>query len=231
MLFDWYEPDLALAFIWISILVFYFLIRSLRPEGAGKKKRWIAGMSISAWLGFTALLALKGVFQDFHTILPRLFIILAPLLLLILLFSFRTRNLDSIFNMEMFMWIHLLRVFVEIVLFGLYLDKQIPEIMTFSGFNFDILSGLTAPVIWWLYYRKKYIGKKTLLAWNIASLLLLVNIVTVAVLSTPTSFQKFGLDQPNVAVAFFPFIWLPCFVVPAVLFSHLVSIRILLKSE
>ncbi|HVF96549.1 MAG TPA: hypothetical protein VM871_04480, partial [Flavisolibacter sp.] len=39
----------------------------------------------------------------------------------------------------------------------------------------------------------------------------------------------FAFDQPNIAVLYFPFIWLPSFIVPVVLLSHLVCIRQLLK--
>ena len=51
-----------------------------------------------------------------------------------------------------------------------------------------------------------------------------------AVLSAPFAFQKFGFDQPNIAILYFPFIWLPCCIVPIVLFSHLVTIRQIIKT-
>ena len=68
-----------------------------------------------------------------------------------------------------------------------------------------------------------------LLWWNIISLGLLVNIIIYAVLSAPFSFQKMAFDQPNIAVLYFPFNLLPAFIVPVVLFGHLVSIRQLLR--
>jgi hypothetical protein len=70
-----------------------------------------------------------------------------------------------------------------------------------------------------------------MLAWNFICLGLLFNIVINAILSVPTPFQKFGFDQPNVAVLYFPFTWLPACVVPLVLLSHLASIRILLQEK
>ena len=41
------------------------------------------------------------------------------------------------------------------------------------------------------------------------SLALLVNIVGNAILSAPFQFPQFAFDQPNHAVLYFPFIWLP----------------------
>ena len=76
---------------------------------------------------------------------------------------------------------------------------------------------------------KKQINKNVILLWNFICIGLLFNIVINAVLSAPFPFQKFGFDQPDIAVLYFPFVWLPCCVVPLVLFSHLVTIRQLLR--
>ena len=51
----------------------------------------------------------------------------------------------------------------------------------------------------------------------------------VSILFGVTPFQQFGFDQPNIAMLYSPFVWLPCFIVPTVLFSHLVCIRKYLK--
>jgi hypothetical protein len=102
--------------------------------------------------------------------------------------------------------------------------------MTFEGRNFDILSGLTAPIIFWVAFRNGKINRPLLIGWNILCLLLLLNIVTNAFLAFPGPFQQFAFDQPNRGVQFFPFIWLPSIVVPIVLFCHLASLCQLLKS-
>jgi len=50
-------------------------------------------------------------------------------------------------------------------------------------------------------------------------------------LSLPSPIQKFGIEQPNVAVAYAPFIWLPAIVVPIVLFSHLAALWKLYRGQ
>jgi hypothetical protein len=67
------------------------------------------------------------------------------------------------------------------------------------------------------------------LLWNFICLGLLVNIIVNAVLSAPFPFQQFGFSQPNIAVLYFPYVWLPCGIVPLVLLSHLAVIRQLSK--
>lgn len=105
------------------------------------------------------------------------------------------------------------------------------SLQTFEGRNFDIISGLTAPAIFYFGFIKNQIDKKLILVWNFICLGLLINIVVNAVLSAPFPFQKFAFDQPNIAVLYFPFNWLPSCVVPLVLLSHLATIRQLLNEE
>jgi hypothetical protein len=111
------------------------------------------------------------------------------------------------------------------VLLWLAIYKTIPQLMTFEGRNFDILSGITAPFIYYFGYVTGKLHRSLLLIWNLLCIALLVNVVTIAILAVPTPFQKLAFDQPNIAVLYLPFIWLPAVLVPMVLFSHLVCIR------
>jgi hypothetical protein len=125
--------------------------------------------------------------------------------------------------------LHIVRAPVELVLFWLFVYKAVPKLMTFEGRNFDVLSGLTAPLIYYFGFIKQYIGKKGILLWNFICLALLMNIVVNAILAAPFPIQQFGFDQPNIAVLYFPYIWLPCCIVPLVLLSHLATIKKLLN--
>jgi len=123
------------------------------------------------------------------------------------------------------------RVPVEIVLWWLAGFSVLPELMTFEGLNYDILAGISAPfvAIFMVGLRSKTeIGA---VIWNIIGLLLLINIVVHALLSAPFLFQTMAFDQPNIAVFYFPFIYLPSFIVPVVLFAHLASLAKLLSKH
>ncbi|REJ75343.1 MAG: hypothetical protein DWQ47_07625 [Acidobacteria bacterium] len=147
------------------------------------------------------------------------------LLLLFVVFVMMPRGADALRTLTL---LHTVRIPVEIVLWGLFIYGQVPQLMTFEGVNPDILSGLTAPLAAWLGFKDGEPRKVFLIVWNLAALLLLFNIVTRAILSVPTPFQQFGFEQPNVGVLYFPFIWLPAFIVPAVFAAHLWSLRELL---
>jgi hypothetical protein len=185
------------------------------------------------WLVVQAFIGLSGFYTVTDTIPPRfLLLILPPILLIVALFttSKGRQYIDSL-DIKTLTLLHTIRIPVEIVLFWLFLNKKVPELMTFEGRNFDILSGLTAPIIFYFGFKRKQLDRKIILIWNFICLGLLINIVVIAVLSAPFPFQKFALDQPNIAVLYFPFNWLPSCVVPVIFFSHLVTIRQLLYNE
>jgi len=188
---------------------------------------------ILSWLALQSFIGFSGFYTITNTIPPRfLLLVIPPLLVIIGLFSTAKgkQYIDSI-DAKTLTLLHTIRIPVEIVLFWLSINKVVPELMTFEGRNFDILSGLTAPLIFYFGFVKNRLDKKIILIWNFICLGLLINVVANAVLSAPFLFQKFAFDQPNIAVLYFPFNWLPSCVVPLVLFSHLVTIRQLIHAR
>ena len=121
--------------------------------------------------------------------------------------------------------ISIVRIPVEFVLWWLFLHNTIPKLMTFEGINFDVIAGLTAPLVVYFGFRNNSINKKLLLVWNVAGLLLLLNIVINALFAFPSVIQMQAFDQPNVGLLYFPFVWLPTFVAPLVIFTHVISLR------
>lgn len=186
-----------------------------------------------AWLVVQTFIESNGFYLVTDVLPPRfLLLVLPPNLLIIFLFvNAKGRKFIDSLDQKTLTILHTVRIPVEIVLFLLFVNKAVPELMTFEGRNFDILSGLTAPVVFYFGFVKKNLNKKVILIWNFICLALLINIVVNAVLSAPSPFQKFAFDQPNIGVLHFPFVWLPCCIVPLVLLSHLASIRQLIAKE
>ena len=188
-------------------------------------------MVLLLWLLIQAVVTRTGFYTVTDTLPPRFMLLVFPALLLIVILFITVKGrqyIDSL-DVKILTLLHTVRIPVELVLLWLSVHKVIPELMTFEGRNFDILSGITAPLIYYFGFIKKQLSDQIILIWNFICLALLFNIVINAVLSVPFRFQQFAFDQPNIAVLYFPFSWLPCCVVPLVLFSHLVSIRQLLK--
>lgn len=218
----------------VSLFLFYYAIKNSTHLPSRKKANSIF-LGMLAWLMVQAVLSFMAIYyNDTHTLPPKLFLfgILPTFIAIILLFITRTgkRFIDGLplYNLT---WLHVVRIPVELVLWWLFLNKKIPGLMTFEGRNFDILAGISAPFIAYFGFIRKSLSKKLLLLWNFACLALLFNIVVNALLSSPFPFQRFAFDQPNIAVLYFPFSWLPVFIVPLVLLAHLISIRRLLNDK
>lgn len=192
---------------------------------AGVRQKGILAILL-AWVLIQMGIGLSGFYTDTQSLPPRfLLLILPPFLAIIGLFTNR-KGRDFIESMDgkVLTWLHVVRIPVEIALFVLFLHNQVPELMTFGGKNFDIAAGISAPFVAWLGYHRKQLDRSILLGWNFLCLALLCNIVINAILSAPVPFQQQAFDMPNVAVMYFPYVWLPSVVVPLVLFSHLACI-------
>src|SRR5262245_46978261 len=104
-----------------------------------------------------------------------------------------------------------------------YLECVMPVQMSYSGQNYDIVTGITAGALGlWLWRRE--VPRWVVAAWNNLGFLLLVNIVTIAIASTPR-FAWFGREQMNIFVTYPPFVWLPAILVPATLIGHVLVWR------
>jgi hypothetical protein len=115
---------------------------------------------------------------------------------------------------------------LELAMHHAYERGIMPVEMSYSGRNFDIITGLSAFIVAWLAAIGRG-GPWLVLAWNIVGFALLVNVVTVAILATPF-FAYFGEQHLNTWVTYPPFVWLPSVMVLAALAGHLIIFRALL---
>jgi hypothetical protein len=172
------------------------------------------GAGLAVFLGLTGLAAWSGLLR-FGAMPPRLPLLLVPTTLVTIWLA---RSLPT--PQTPVAWLigyQGFRVLVEIFLWWGHREGIVPVQMTWEGRNFDVLTGLTALPVAWLAARR--LAPPVLIqAWNIMGLALLMNVVTVAILSMPTPWQRFHPAVSFVTEA--PFIWLPLFLVQSALFGH-----------
>ena len=216
------------------LLLFIWVISNAHADN-NRKTTAIITISLVIWLIWQAVLSLQNVYNtDTGSFPPKIMLIgiLPAFLTIIILFStLKGRRFIDSLPLKNLTYLNIIRIPVEIVLYWLYLYKAVPELMTFEGRNFDILAGITAPVVAYFGLTKAKWNPRVLLVWNFICLGLLINIVVNALLTARTPIQQFAFDQPNIAMEYFPFSWLPTFIVPVVLFGHVVSIRQLWKQR
>jgi hypothetical protein len=118
---------------------------------------------------------------------------------------------------------------LELLMHRAYTEGVMPVQMSYSGRNLDIVTGVsalllgTAMSIW-------DVPKAIVWIWNVMGVILLINIVSVAVVSLPL-FQAFGPDQLNTFVAYPPYVLLPAVMVLAAWAGHLVVFKALLTRQ
>ncbi len=210
---------------WINFLFLGTLIATLGffYIANGKPKKLMGFLVI--WCFIQGFLGYAGFYRITDSVPPRFALVLLPILLfwgyglrptpLKAIITVRTTHLST--------FLHTVRIPVEIVLWYLYRYGTVPELMTFEGRNFDILVGITAPLIGSLFYLGR-ISKKALLAWNVIGLFLVFFILINGILSAELPFQQFAFDRPNTGITYFPFVLLPAAIVPLVIYTHITDI-------
>ncbi len=232
------SPLLTLSFSAVVVAVITALVagvwlsgRGALPPSENRRATLIFAASLSAWLAFTGLLARSGVLQDFESRPPKMFLVVAAGAALASIVAFGRIGRRAIDALPLWSLVLLqgFRFPLELVLHRAYSEGVMPIQMSFSGRNFDILTGITALGVALLAYRQR-LPAWALQLWNLAGFGLLLNVVTVAILSFPAPFRVFETDPPNVWVTHFPFVWLPAMLVMTALFGHLLVVRIGLSS-
>ena len=125
-------------------------------------------------------------------------------------------------------WLIGLQVFrlpLELVMHQAYEVGLMPVQMSFSGSNFDIVTGITAAMLA-VTMAFRAVPSWLVWAWNLAGLALLGNIVVISIVSTPL-IQAFGPYRLNTWVAQPPYVWLPAVMVLTAWTGHLVIWRAL----
>ena len=196
--------------------------------GQQKKMLQLVAAGFAFWLLITGVLAIGGYYSNFRYLPPRAFLfgLFPPLVITIVLCCSKSfinilRRIPPIWLIK----VQSFRIVMELMLFLAFLGDLFPFQMTFVGFNMDIIAGITALFAGRFFFRKGRIFKSEVVIWNVFGILLLVNIVFVTVISTPSIFRVFMNEPSSALIASFPFIWIPTFIVPYALALHIFSIR------
>ena len=113
---------------------------------------------------------------------------------------------------------------LELLLHKAYREGLMPVQMSYSGRNFDIVTGISAAVIG-LVLWKRSASKWIVQVWNVMGILLLAKILTIALLSTPLPVRLFFNEPANVWIKDAPYVWLPAVFVLLAIMGHVVITR------
>jgi hypothetical protein len=215
---------LATALVWATIDAWR---RAGAPYTAARRAGVTTGAATAAWMALTWLAATSGILREWdRTPPPFAFLVVGVLVVSVTVsFSVVGTRIAQHTPLWALVAIQSFRLPLELSMHALAEKGIMPVQMSYSGRNFDIVTGATAVIVAVLV--KAGSGGRWLVgAWNVLGLGLLVNVVTVAILSTPR-IRYFGDDQVVTFVTYSPFVWLPAVMVVAALAGHLVIFRAL----
>ncbi len=127
-------------------------------------------LGLTVWLIIQAALSLLHVYHSHTQTLPLRIVLLgvfpANCAILVLLSTNQGRNFIDSLSLVHYSYLNIIRVPLELVLWWLFLNKCVPESMTFEGRNFVIIAGISAPFIAYFGIQQHKLNKQILLGWN-----------------------------------------------------------------
>ncbi|OIQ15809.1 MAG: hypothetical protein BM557_10955 [Flavobacterium sp. MedPE-SWcel] len=158
---------------------------------------------------------------------------IAPVFLFTIIFMYKNRNSSVLDKLPTHVPIFYqsFRAFIEVLFYFTFTQGILPKQVTFDGYNYDVLLGISA-IFMGFYAMRKNASKKLLIVWNIIG----IGIVLFAAFIFITSFyvpSVWGESTEFISQEFnqFPFLLLPTFLMPSAIFVHILSITQLRKQS
>ena len=226
-------PLLISGFVFLPMLVVMAALGGLalgaRRQAAPRWAYWGSALLLVVAMGVTLGLAADGSLANFTRSPPPLLPTtgLCVLLWVAIATSHVGRGLDAL-PVAAVIGFHVFRLPLELMMHAAADAGVMPRQMSYSGWNFDIVTGASAVLVAVLAALGKA-PRPLLLAWNALGSVLVLVVMAIAISSAPP-LLAFGSapEQANTWVAYPPFVWLPTVLVPAAVAGHVVLWRRLL---
>ena len=219
------SPLSLVAFLAIVLAVTAAIAASLLRAGV---RSTVVAIGLLAWLSLSAFANGSGVLERSLGPVPGVTLFLLASLGTALVVSLspigaavaRTTPLWALVLFQAF------RLPLELVLHAWAGAGTIPPQMTWSGENLDVITGLVAPLAALAAYRGRMLG--AVAAFDVIGGALLLNVLRVALLSTPGPFFSYTGASPLLLAFHFPTDWIVPVCVGAALAGHVVLTRAVL---
>ena len=212
-----------------ALLILLFVIGVARAARvSGKPVAKFAGLAAAGalvWAALLALVAATGVLARWELRPPPLLFLMVATLDCAgaLGFSGLGRLLAQALPLTWLVGFQAFRLPLELVMHHAANEGLMPVQMSFSGYNFDILSGVSALIVALLLALGRA-PSWLVFAWNLLGSLLLAAILAIALAATPL-IHAFGPGALNTFIAYVPFVWLPGVMVLSALVGHILVWR------
>ena len=201
---------------------------ALRRAGVSRLAYWLVALLLVGAMGGSLALAMNESLARFDAaVAPFLPLTAGCIALWVVIALSRVGRALAALPLAALIAFHVFRLPLELMMHAAANAGVMPRQMSYSGWNFDIVTGITAALLAPLVAFGG-VTRSALVAWNALGSALLLVIVAVAIVSSPP-WLAFGAERANTWVAYAPFVWLPTVLVPAAEAGHIVLWRRLLK--
>lgn len=223
------HPNLAIAFAALAIIVQFVALIGVYV--AYRERENVAVVFLLSMLG--SAVWMLGTFTAaarhslrFDTRPPTMAVMLGFTLAIAFLVGFSSfgRQLASGLSLAALIGFQAFRLPLEMLMHHAQEVGVMPPQMSYSGLNFDILTGISALALGLVLARRE-LPLCILWIWNVMGILLLTNVLVIAVLSMPTPLRRFHNEPANTWIADAPYVWLPAVFVLAAIIGHIVITR------
>ncbi len=217
-------------------LIFLFGYRSVLRSTAlttseRSRKILIAALVIFLWLAYLTILSQTGILRDLN--LPPKFplLVFLPLVIGMIVFYNRKKNSAILHSIPRSWPIYFqsFRIAVEVLILLTYFEGILPQSATFEGYNFDVVMGLSAPIMG-MYVTKHPHRKAIQYVWNILGIcmVLFVAFIVASSIYFPIIWNS---ETPLVDLRFLemPYLLLAGYLAPMAIFVHVLSLTQLRK--
>ena len=228
---DFQAADLTSLTVFVGIIIYILAAvvlgvytASVELGGPAKRRAAVVAVGLILWLMFVSAVVGSGSLAASPMPSLMLFMVGSNLVAIALALSPIGGWLATGLAVRTLVAFQIFRLPLELVLHQWAESGTIPQTMTWSGYNFDIISGVLALAV------TLFAGTNRLAAWmfNIVGFSLLANVIRVAVMSLPLPFA-WGTNPPLMLAFHLPYAWIVPFCVGGAMAGHIVLTRALLK--
>jgi hypothetical protein len=208
-------------------LGFVAINKSNKPRKIKQRHKAVLILGLTAWLTYNALMGYSAILATYE--LPPSF----PIFLIFPIFGFtgyfiyKSKNANWLQHIKPahLVYFQSFRIAVEtLFIFSISAGVLHPNV-TIEGYNYDMIIGLSAPVIGLLVFQFNKLPLRTILYWNYLGLFILATVIFVFT-STTYFTSIYGEAERIMPLAFTqtPYVFVAGFLMPAAVFIHLLSI-------
>jgi len=197
-----------------------------------KKSAFIVAILLLLWHLFIFLISQTDLLMN-YSLPPRLvvFFILPSFVFTGVLFYIHRKN-KWIYRIpeHWIIFLQSFRIFVEVLLYYTAFEGILNPEVTIQGYNYDMIFGITAPIVGYSVVKNKKVGKEIAFYWNFIGLLVLTSIIGLFFISLYNP-EVFGSKEPLISLTAmeFPYVLVASFMMPSAVFLHIWSLMQLKK--